>query len=164
MARGLDQVLAAAVAPGVKILLETTAGQGSGLGSRFEELAVLFERCSFPERLGVCLDTCHVFTAGYDLSSAVGVDETLVAFDRVLGLERLELIHLNDSKRELASRVDRHEHIGKGAIGLAGFARLVNDTRLARVPMVLETPKDKTLEQDRANLKVLRGLIDGAGT
>jgi len=143
----------------VKVLLETTAGQGTGLGSRFEELAWIITNSSYSERLGVCVDTCHIFAAGYDIRSQESYHKTMAEFDRIIGLERICFFHLNDSKKELGSRVDRHEHIGQGKIGLEGFRNLMNDPRFAKHSMTLETPKGKDLEEDRANLKTLRSLI-----
>jgi deoxyribonuclease-4 len=109
--------------------------------------------------LGVCIDTCHLFAAGYELRTAEGYEATIVALDSTVGLGRVRFVHLNDSKKELGSRVDRHEHIGKGAIGLEGFKNLLNDSRLAEIPMVIETPKGKDLVEDRENLQTLRSLI-----
>jgi deoxyribonuclease-4 len=146
-------------AEAVTVLLETTAGQGTGLGSTFEELAYVLDNSSFSKRLGVCFDTCHAFAAGYDISSAAGYEETFASFDKIIGFKRLKFFHLNDSKKRLGSKVDRHDHIGKGKIGLAGFRLLMNDPRFADHPMVLETPKEKDLKEDIANLKLLRGLI-----
>jgi len=152
-----------AVTPGFRtqILLETTAGQGSSLGCRFEQLAWLIEHAPQGERLGVCLDTCHVFVAGYELRTPGGYAATLEAFERAIGLERLKAIHLNDSKGDLGCRKDRHEHIGKGRIGLEGFRNLLNDPRLAHLPGLLETPKGDDLCEDRENLAVLRSLQGG---
>lgn len=149
--------------PGVMVLLETTAGQGTSLGSRFEELAEILARCRCPERLGVCVDTCHIFAAGYDIRTLPGYLQTMEEFDRLMGLEAIRFFHLNDSKQPLASRVDRHEHIGQGAIGLTGFASLLNDPRFAGHPMIIETEKGDDLQEDRDNLAVLRGLIKGPG-
>jgi len=158
----LDRAFAAAEdAKSVIVLLETTAGQGTGLGSTFEELAYVLDNSSYSRRLGVCFDTCHAFAAGYDISSAAGHEETFGAFDKVIGLDRLKFFHLNDSKKGLGSKVDRHDHIGKGKIGLAGFRLLMNDPRFADHPMVLETPKEKDLKEDIKNLKVLKGLMGG---
>ena len=147
-------------AGGVMVLLETTAGQGSSLGGRFAELAAVIVRSRHPERLGVCFDTCHSFAAGYDIRSPAAYAATFAEFDREIGLERLKFFHLNDSLRELGSGVDRHTHIGRGEIGLAGFRLLLNDPRFAGRPMVLETPKGEDLREDRENLAVLRGLLD----
>ncbi len=146
----------------VKILYENAAGQGTAVGYCFEHLATLLKGTSDPKRAGICLDTCHLFAAGYDLRTQAAYTKTLEQFDQIVGLKHLQAIHLNDSKRELGSRVDRHEHIGKGKIGLTAFRCLMNDPRLTRVPMVLETPKDeKTLAEDVMNLKILRGLVKG---
>jgi len=143
-----------------KIALETTAGQGSCLGHRFEQIAYIIENFREPERLCVCLDTAHVFAAGYDIGSESGVKKTFREFDRVIGLKRLSAIHLNDSKTARGSRVDRHQHIGKGQIGLDAFRFIMRDRRFAKIPKVLETPKGKELREDVANLKTLRGLIE----
>jgi deoxyribonuclease-4 len=143
----------------VKVLLETTAGQGTGLGSRFEELAWIIEQSKFRDRLGVCLDTCHIFGAGYDFRTPDGYDRTFSEFEAVIGLERLLFFHLNDSKKDLGARVDRHEHIGEGKIGVEGFRLLLSDPRFAGHPMTLETPKGKELREDRKNLATLRSLL-----
>ena len=149
----------AANAGSVMVLLETTAGQGTGLGSSFVELAHVINHSRHSDRLGVCFDTCHVFAAGYDFATRAGYERTFSEFDATIGLERLRFFHVNDSKKGLASRVDRHEHIGKGEIGLTGFRLLVNDPRFAGHPMVLETPKEKNLKEDIANLALLRELV-----
>jgi deoxyribonuclease-4 len=157
--RAIDLVHAQRPDHKVTILLETTAGQGSGLGNRFEHLGAVIRGVDRPDRLGVCLDTCHVFAAGYDLRTPRTYRQTLEQFDAVVGLEKLMAIHLNDSKRELGSRVDRHEQIGKGRLGVEAFRLLVNDPRLAHVPMVLETPKGPDYAEDLVNLALLRSLI-----
>jgi deoxyribonuclease-4 len=148
--------------PGVRtrIALETTAGQGSCLGYRFEQLAHIIHNVHEPERLCVCLDTAHVFAAGYDIDGEDAARRTLSEFDRVIGLHRLAAIHVNDSKTPRGSRVDRHEHIGKGRIGLAGFRLILRERRLAKIPKVLETPKGKDLREDVMNLKTLRRLAE----
>ena len=156
----LDRALALSGTSRVTVLIETTAGQGSSLGSTFEELATILSASHFGERLGVCFDTCHAFAAGYDIRTEASYRETFSRFDDLIGLDRLKFFHLNDSKRSLGSHVDRHEHIGKGAIGLAGFRLLLNDPRFRHHPMVLETPKGKDLQEDRENLRVLRSLLD----
>ena len=141
VAQGLGEVHAATPGFRAQILLETTAGQGSSLGHTFEQLARIIALAPEGERLGVCLDTCHVFAAGYELRTEEGYAATIEAFDRAIGLERLKALHLNDTKGELGNRKDRHEHIGKGHIGLEGFRNLLNDPRLAHLPGFLETPK-----------------------
>jgi deoxyribonuclease-4 len=143
---------------GPMLLLETTAGQGTCLGRRFEHLARVLEAVDRPDRLAVCLDTCHIFAAGYDMRTPDAYETTIGEFDRVIGLERLRLVHANDSKRELGSRVDRHVAIGAGEIGLEGFRMLVNDRRID-APIVLETPKEG--DMDRVNLAALRGVWNG---
>ncbi|MFM7845715.1 MAG: deoxyribonuclease IV [Planctomycetota bacterium] len=145
------------------ILLENTAGQGSCLGWRFEHLADMIHGARHPDRLGVCFDTCHAFAAGYPLATAADYEQTMTQFDELVGLRRLRAFHLNDSKRELGSRVDRHEHIGQGHIGLDAFAYILRDPRLAHLPMFLETPKGKhgTEEWDAINLRILRDLAAG---
>jgi deoxyribonuclease IV len=142
-----------------KIALETTAGQGSCLGHRFEEIAHIINTVREPERLCVCLDTAHIFAAGYDIGSESGVKKAFREFDRVVGRGRLAAIHLNDSKSARGSRVDRHAHIGKGEIGLAAFRFIMNEPRFRKIPKVLETPKGKELKEDVVNLKTLRKLI-----
>jgi deoxyribonuclease-4 len=159
LARAIDRVHSAHPQHRVRILLETTAGQGSGLGNRFEHLSAVLRSVDQPQRMGVCLDTCHVFAAGYDLRSPAAYRESLERFDSTVGLEKLMAIHLNDSKRELGSRVDRHEQIGKGQLGVEAFRLLLNDPRLTAIPMVLETPKGPDYEEDRVNLALLRSLM-----
>jgi deoxyribonuclease-4 len=160
IADGLTATLAA-FGDGVTILLENTAGQGTALGYSFEQLHWLLEN-SPAERLGVCFDTAHALAGGYDLRDAAGYAATWDAFDRTIGLERLAAIHLNDSKRDLGSRVDRHTHIGEGALGLEPFRLLVNDVRLRHIPMLLETPKNEDLAEDIMNLATLRSLVAAA--
>jgi deoxyribonuclease IV len=157
----LDQALElAGPANRVTVLLETTAGQGTGLGSRFEEIAAMIEGSRYQERLGVCIDTCHIFAAGYDLRTPEAFAETFAQFDRIIGMPRLRFFHLNDAKKGLGSHVDRHEHIGKGMIGLLGFRLLLNDPRFAHIPMVLETPKSKDLHEDVENLAIIKALLN----
>lgn len=159
--RNLDAAFTAAgEKPTVKVLLETTAGQGTGLGSRFEELGWMISNSGFSGRLGVCLDTCHIFAGGYDIRTPAAYARTMAEFDRTVGLARLCFFHLNDSRKELGSRVDRHEHIGQGKIGLEGFRLLLNDPRFAGQAMTLETPKGKDLAEDRENLRLLRSLLE----
>jgi deoxyribonuclease-4 len=149
------------------VLLEHTAGQGSALGARFEELAAIIDMMGGHRRVGVCLDTCHLLASGYNIASARGYAHTFKEFERIVGLDRLEAFHLNDSKKPLGSRVDRHEHIGRGFLGLETFRRLVNDVRFAAVPMLLETPKGEGKAKgpiaidplDEQNLNTLRGLV-----
>jgi deoxyribonuclease-4 len=140
-------------------LLETTAGQGTTLGRTFEELAAIIDGVEAKERIGICLDTCHVFAAGYDLRTDEGYAEMMRHFDAVLGIDRLKAIHLNDSKFPLGSNRDRHEHIGQGEIGLEGFRNIVNEPRLAGVPGLLETEKGDDDIYDGQNLATLRGLV-----
>lgn len=141
------------------VALEVTAGQGSALGCKFEHFATLLEQVEQPERLAFCLDTCHLLAAGYDFRTPQGYDQMLNAWDALVGIERIRVIHLNDSKKDLGCRVDRHEHIGQGCIGTQGFELLLNDPRLSALPMVLETPKDDNA--DVRNLQTLRSLIRG---
>jgi deoxyribonuclease-4 len=150
------------------ILLEHTAGQGTNLGHRFEHLAEIIEGLDGSPRVGVCLDTCHLLTAGYDICSEEGYVQTFREFDRLVGLDRLKAFHLNDSKRPCGSRVDRHEHIGKGCLGLEPFRRILTDPRFTGLPMLLETPKLDTPESrrrsdldpwDARNLRTLRRLM-----
>ena len=143
----------------LKILLETTAGQGTSLGSRFEELGWLLHNCRFPQHLGVCLDTCHIFAAGYDLRSEAAYQHAMAELHRHIGVDQLHFIHLNDSQKDCGSRVDRHAHIGEGCIGLEGFAHLLNDPRWQHLPMTLETDKGDDLAEDMENLQRLRALL-----
>ena len=161
VARNLDQALEQAGVPatGLKVLLETTAGMGTALGSRFAELGWLLGRSRYAHNLGVCIDTCHIFAAGYDLRDPAAYERTMDELEREVGLARVHFVHLNDSKKGLGSRVDRHEHIGRGEIGDEGFRLLLNDPRFARHPMTLETPKGDDLAEDRDNLARLRGLL-----
>lgn len=153
--------------PGVRAecLLETTAGQGSSLGWRFEHLAAILACVRRPERLGVCFDTCHVFAAGYPLAPAAAYRATLREFDRIVGIERIRAFHLNDSKKPLGSRVDRHEHIGEGCLGPEPFQLLLRDRRFRDVPMYLETPKGQRQGEDLdvINLRTLRSLAAATG-
>ena len=142
------------------IALESTAGQGSCIGYRFEHLAHIIANVREPERLRVCLDTAHVFAAGYEINSESGVRKTFREFDRVIGRDRLVAFHVNDSKTGPGSRVDRHEHIGKGRIGLDAFRFIMQSRQFSKIPKVLETPKEQNLAEDVMNLKVLRRLAE----
>lgn len=155
----LDAVLASIPKVRTRVALETTAGQGSSLGCTFEQLAAIIANVREPERLVVCVDTAHLFASGYDVSTVQNAARVFADFDHIIGLERLAAIHLNDSKTALGSRVDRHEHIGKGRIGLEAFRFVMNDPRLVTIPKVLETPKEKEMLEDVENLAVLRSLI-----
>ena len=144
---------------GPRLLLETCAGQGTTLGHTFEQLAAIVEKVAQGERLGFCLDTCHIFAAGYDIRTEAAYHKTMTAFDKVLGLDRLKVIHLNDALRGLGSRVDRHDHIGKGKIGSEGFSFIMNDERLIHIPKILETPKKEGgIDWDRRNLDFLETI------
>jgi deoxyribonuclease IV len=157
IARSLDDVLARTEGLDVMPLLEVTAGQGSCLGYRFEHLAAIFDRMREPERAGVCLDTCHLYAAGYDLASPEGYEEALRDFARIVGMGKLKAIHLNDSKRERGSRVDRHARAGEGVMGLDTFARIVNDRRFRGLPLVVETPGP--LAEWKKEIARLRALV-----
>ena len=160
IARAIDEVHVRLPGYRVRILLETTAGQGTNLGHRFEHLGRILSLVAEPQRLGVCLDTCHVFAAGYALAPAVEYKATMRAFDKVIGLKRLRAFHANDSLKPFGSRVDRHAHIGKGQLGLEAFRLLVNDPHFRDRPFLLETPKeDDGIDMDAVNLGVLRGLV-----
>ena len=158
--RALDDVHARCAGYGVQVLVETTAGQGTTLGWRFEQLAAILSRMAAPERLGVCFDTCHVFAAGYPLAPQKDYEATMAEFDRTVGLDKLKVFHINDSLKAKGSRVDRHAHIGRGQLGIEPFRLLVNDPRFSDRPMILETPKedDDHDDMDDVNLGVLRGL------
>ena len=168
IAEGLARIFEARPDAKTRVLLEHTAGQGTNLGHRFEHLAEIIERLNGSRRVGVCLDTCHLIAAGYDIRTDQGYDDTFRAFGRIVGFSRLKVFHFNDSKKPCGSRVDRHEHIGKGCLGLAPFRRILNDPRFAKLPMLLETPKVDTPQTrrisdvdplDKMNLDVLRGLL-----
>ncbi len=143
----------------VTLLLETTAGQGTNLGYKFEHLAKIIKMVRQKKSIGVCVDTCHIFAAGYDITTKKGYKKTFETFNKLVGLDKLKVFHINDSKKELGSRVDRHEHIGKGFLGLKPFEFLVNDRRFANIPKILETPKGPDLKEDVKNFKVLKKLI-----
>jgi len=164
LAASLDEVFRRTSGARVRVLLETAAGQGSAIGYRFEHLRDVLGAVRDTSRLGICVDTCHVHAAGYDLVSRRGYADTIDALDRSLGLANVRMIHVNDSKKPRGSRVDRHEHIGRGSIGERGFANLMRDPRLAGVPKVLETPKDEKLDFDRKNLATLRRLAGAASS
>jgi len=153
IADAVDEVFRKIPKVKTKIALESTAGQGSCLGHRFEHLAHIIANVREPERLRVCLDTAHLFAAGYDIGSESGVRKTFHQFDRVIGRDRLVAIHVNDSKTGRGSRVDRHDHIGKGTIGLHAFRFIMRSPRFSKIPKVLETPKGKDLAEDVMNLK-----------
>jgi deoxyribonuclease-4 len=142
------------------VLLETTAGQGTNLGYSFGHLREIIHGSAFPDRFGVCYDTCHTFAAGYDITTRDGYEKVFDEFDRQLGIDRLQCFHINDSKKGLGCRVDRHEHIGQGAMGLAGFRFIMNDPRFVRIPKILETPKGDSDEMDAINLKLLRDMVE----
>ncbi len=156
---GLNEAFRATKKSPVRIALENTAGQGTCLGHRIEHLAGVYDRVGQAERLGVCLDTAHFFAAGYDIRTKKGWESAIKEVDDLLGLKQVLAFHLNDSKTDLNSRVDRHEHIGKGKIGLEGFRHIVNDPRFKNHPGCLETPKSKDLHEDVENLAVLRSLV-----
>jgi deoxyribonuclease IV len=143
----------------VKSVVEVTAGQGSNLGYRFEQIRELIDLTDNKNRMGVCIDTCHVFAAGYDIRTEEGYEKTIGDFDDIVGLKRLKVIHLNDSKGTLGSRLDRHEHIGKGNIGDTGFRLIMNDKRFEHIPKILETPKGEDMREDRMNLRRLRSFM-----
>ena len=167
IAESLLELLAARRRDKTMVLLEQTAGQGTALGATFEQLASIIAKMNDHQRVGVCLDTCHLLAAGYDICTPEGYATTFKQFDRLVGFDRLKVFHLNDSKRPLGSRVDRHEHIGAGCLGLEPFRRLVNDRRFRDLPMLLETPKTEGRSPtqiqidplDHRNLTTLRGLI-----
>lgn len=156
---GLDEVLAATKSCAVRIALENTAGQGTCLGHRIAHLATIIDRVRAPRRLGICLDTAHFFAAGYDLRTRRGWEAAMAEVDRLVGLDQVLTFHLNDSKTDLGSRVDRHAGIGQGKLGRAAFRHIVNDSRFRDVPGCLETPKSPDLHEDVENLAVLRSLL-----
>jgi deoxyribonuclease-4 len=172
IAEGLLELLRARRRGRTMILLEHTAGQGTALGATFEQLASIIAKMNDDRRVGVCLDTCHLLASGYDIVSPEGYASTFKQFGRLVGFDRLKAFHLNDSKKPLGSRVDRHEHIGQGCLGLEPFRRIVNDRRFRGLPMLLETPKEEgrsasRIEIDRLderNLETLRSLMEPRGS
>jgi deoxyribonuclease IV len=162
IARSFDQIHASLPDHRVVTLLETAAGQGSCLGCTFEELGRILSRVDDPKRLGVCIDTCHVFAAGYDIRTRDGYERMVEEIETHVGLENVGALHLNDSKKGLGSRVDRHEHIGEGELGLEAFRLVLNDARFAAIPKLLETPKTVETESDRTNITALRALLIAA--
>ena len=159
IARSLDEIHKGCPKYNVSVALEITAGQGSNLGYRFEQIRAMIDATRESDRLRVCFDTEHAFAAGYDIRTREGYERTFSEFDELIGLKLLAAFHLNDSKKEFHSRVDRHEHIGKGHIGVEAFRRLMNDQRFWALPMCLETPKGPDLKEDVENLGLLRSLV-----
>ncbi len=155
----LNRLFSEGVGASVTVLLETTAGQGTALGWTFEHIAYLLEHSTHPERIGVCVDTCHIFAAGYDIRTEADYTTTFARFDELIGVEHIKAFHLNDSQKGLGSRVDRHAHIGQGEIGLEAFRLLVNDPRFASIPKIIETPKNEDMAEDIENLALLRSLV-----
>jgi len=165
IAEAIDRVHSKTTKYRVKTLLETTAGQGTNLGYRFEHLAEILKLTESRERLGICFDTCHAFAAGYDFRTAETYRQVIKEFDKIIGLDQLRLFHVNDSKKGLGSRIDRHEHIGSGLIGLQAFSFVLNDAKFADIPFLLETPKCKDengVDRDIVNLNLLKSLIKKA--
>lgn len=156
----LNIIFKRAEASGVDVVLETTAGQGTNIGYRFEHLCRIMDGVKYKQRIKVCLDSCHIFAAGYDISTPEGYDKVMDNFNRLIGLDRLVCIHVNDSKKGFGSRVDRHEHIGKGSMGKLFFKLLMNDKRFEHVPKIIETPKGEDMKNDRRNLALLRKMAD----
>lgn len=148
--------------PGItsRLLLETTAGQGSSIGHTFEQLALILDLVENKEKMGICLDTCHIFAAGYDIRSNKSYRKTIKLFDNIIGINHLHFIHLNDSKKDLGTRVDRHEHIGQGFIGLKAFEYFMNDKKFKNIPKIIETPKENAAcDYDKINLNKLRAMV-----
>ncbi|NOY68714.1 MAG: deoxyribonuclease IV [Deltaproteobacteria bacterium] len=161
IASNINQVFARMPKIKARILLETTAGQGTSLGHTFPQITAIIDMIEDKDRIGVCLDTCHVFAAGYDMRTEAACEKTMEKFDSIIGLSRLHLIHLNDSKKGCGSHVDRHEHIGEGEIGIEGFRYLMTNPGLSSIPKILETPKKKEDEDgDTVNLAIIRSLAD----
>lgn len=159
VSKNLDRALLDSRTERVMVLLENTAGQGTTLGRSFVELAAIIQHSENADRLGVCIDTCHAYAAGYDIATEEGYNATFDEFETTVGMDRLKFMHVNDSKGGLGSHLDRHDHIGQGLLGEETFARLVNDPRFIDLPMVLETPKGEDLSEDIKNLEVLHGLV-----
>ncbi len=162
VAAALDAILAADTNPDVMVLLETTAGQGTVLGRTFQEIAQIIAACKYPERLGVCLDTCHILVAGYEFRTPEACAAMLADFDASIGLQRLKIIHANDAQKDLGSKADRHTHIGEGFVGKDGFRNLMRHAYIRTVPFILETPKDIDPDDDIRNIAVLRTLAEEA--
>lgn len=159
----LNTILTSTAGYRVSILIENTAGQGTALGYSFDHLRQIVQAATAPERIGICLDTCHAFAAGYDLSHASGYESVMEEIDTKIGLDHLKAMHLNDCKKGLGQRVDRHEHIGEGKLGLECFRAIMNDSRLNRVPKFIETPKTlNDQDMDPVNLSLLKSLISEA--
>jgi deoxyribonuclease-4 len=158
ISKNLDFVFSETRGFNTTILLETTAGQGNTIGHKFEHLAGIISRLDDSSRVGVCYDTCHTFAAGYDIRTEKSYNETFSKLDQIIGLDKLKAFHINDSKTDINSRKDRHEHIGKGKIGKKAFSLLVNDSRFSQIPMILETPKGPDYKEDRENLTLLRSM------
>ena len=156
---GIDRAHAATPNYKAQTLVETTAGQGTALGYRFDQLQAMLQGVKEPDRIGFCFDTCHVFAAGYDIRTPETYTATMAEFDRLVGLERVKCFHFNDSKKGLGSRVDRHDHVGIGMLGLAAFGFVLNDPRFALAPKILETPKSEDMHEDLENLSRLRELV-----
>lgn len=162
VAAALDAILAADTNPGVTVLLETTAGQGTVLGRTFAEIAQIIALCNYPERLGVCLDTCHILVAGYEFRTPESCAAMLHEFDTTIGLERLKVIHANDAQKDIGSKLDRHAHIGEGFVGRDGFRNLMRHEAIRKLPFILETPKDNDPDDDIRNIALLRTLAEEA--
>ena len=156
LSESFDLLFETADAPDCLVLLETTAGQGTNMGYTFEHLRDVIATSKYPDRFGVCIDTCHIFAAGYDIRTETDCDSTFEEFDRIIGLERVKAFHINDAKSDYQSRVDRHEHIGEGNIGTAAFKYILNDPRFSKTPLIIETPKMNTMHGK--NLATLRSL------
>lgn len=162
IAESVNRIYSAASGISVRLLFETTAGQGASIGHGFEQLALLLDKVENKPGIGICLDSGHIFAAGYDLRTPKAYLETMAAFDSVIGRSQLYLIHLNDSKKDLGSNVDRHEHIGRGKIGLPAFGFIMNDPGMVAIPKIIETPKEERgMDWDAVNLKCLRELVKG---
>lgn len=158
-ARALNKIIKE-LKPKVEILLENTSGSGNWLGGDFEDIAKIIIKSNQKDRLGLCFDTCHAYTAGYDIKNKKGLDETLKKIDDLIGINKLKLVHINDSKGDLGSHLDRHQHIGKGKIGRDGFRLILHHPKLRNLPYILETPK-KDIKSDPMNLKTVRGIYEG---
>jgi deoxyribonuclease-4 len=158
IAKALNQIISKDDSK-IKILLETTSGQGSSIGYRFEQLAEIISLVNKKKRIGVCFDTCHVFTAGYEIRNKADYEKTLERFEKIIGIKKIKVFHLNDSRGDLGSKIDRHQHIGKGYLGLEPFRFILNDKRFQNIPMIIETPKDHGNEMDIENLTILKSLI-----
>ena len=161
IAKNINEIFDSTSESGARLLLETTAGQGTSIGHKFEQIAEIMNKIVNKKRVGVCIDTCHIFAGGYDIRTEESYNKTMADFDSIIGLENIYLFHLNDSKKDLATKVDRHEHIGQGKIGIKAFELIINDKRFYNIPKIIETPQEKGNDDlILLNLNILKSLLN----